>query len=611
VTVDEPCLPAGMSPNAAPRRFSWLAPASLALLVGGLFFFRLGQDVPLRSHEALLAVTARNMVLDHPVERPDGSRPNPYLVPNFNGSDRLKKTPLGYWTVAGLAHLTGGVDEWTARLPSALAALGTVLILIALVRRQADRRTALLAAVALATCAQFLISSREAVADMLMAMLVTASIASLWMGVERTGPCRFGWLVLSGAAGGLAMLAKGPVPLVVLPGPVIAAVIIVVVRLWRAGREAGGGPSRASPAGRMAGSSGRAEWAWALGGGAAATVVFLAVVTPWLVLVPEAWATLWSESVERSLGELGHKKGESVFFYLSRLPVLVAPWTIFFGWGLVLAVRRLRREAAARPWLFFVAAWFVGPLVAMSAAAGKQDHYILPILTPAAVFTAMAMRRLLAPDGPAARAGRWLMFCHGAAGALVGIGGAAIAALLMGDGAAGSPKLLHMLVPLGPAPIGVLGGISAAGGAGACALALRQRPLGSLAVLVATVAAAFLWAWPTMVGPMDRATVAADFSREVRRHVAPDQPVFTFFGASASIVYYMERDLPVLADREAVEREMAAGRPFFLIVAEKHAASLGQVGGLEAVLHREDPFRTNEGYRLFEWRCIPPAAASP
>jgi len=608
VSLDSTSTPA----RGGPR---WLAPVGLALLLGGLFFFRLGQDVPLRSHEALLAETARNMVLDRPVEQPDGSRPSPYLVPNFNGSDRLKKTPLGYWTVAGLAHLTGRVDEWTARLPSAAAALVAVLIVMALVRRQADRRTALLAVAALATCAQFIVSSREAVVDMTMAMLVTGSIASLWMGVERRGPRRFGWFVLSGAAAGLAMLAKGPVPLVVLPAPVVAAAIVVLVRLRRDGREGSGGPSRTS------GSSDRSEpsrlgravpgWAWALGGAAAATVVFLAIVTPWIALVPEAWATLWSESVERSLGELGHKKGESVFYYLLRLPVLVAPWTIFFGWGLVLAVQRWRREAAARPWLFFLGAWFVGPLVAFSVAAGKQGHYILPILPPVAIFTAMAMHRLLSPDGPAARAGRWLMFGHGAAAVLFGIGGVAIAALLRGDGASDVPRLLHTIVPLGPAPIGVLGGIGAVGGAAACVLALRRRLLGSLAVLAATVAVAFLWAWPAMVGPMDRAAAAADFSREVRRHVAPDQALFAFGGANATTVYYMERDVPALDDREAVEREAAAGRPFFLIVAEKHGVTLGEVRGMEPVVHRQDPFHPDEDRWLFAWRGGPPAAASP
>ena len=153
-----------------------------------LFGFRLGQDVPLRSHEALLAETARNMVLDHPVTRADGSQPSPWLVPNFNGSDRLKKTPLPYWTVAGLARLTGSVDEWTARLPAAVTGFGTVLILLLLLRREEDRLTGLLGVAVLATMAEFLNVARLAQADMPMTFFMTASLASLWMGVRQQRP---------------------------------------------------------------------------------------------------------------------------------------------------------------------------------------------------------------------------------------------------------------------------------------------------------------------------------------------------------------------------------------------------------------------------------------
>ena len=155
--------------------------------MAGAFFFRLGQDMPMRHHEALVADTARNMVLDRPVERADGSRPNPWLVPNFNGSDRLRKTPLPYWLVAGLSMAAGGVSEWTARLPSTVSATGTVLVLLVLLRRWTDRRTAYLGAAMLATSVGFLVSAREAQADMLMTFFTTASLASLWMAVERQG----------------------------------------------------------------------------------------------------------------------------------------------------------------------------------------------------------------------------------------------------------------------------------------------------------------------------------------------------------------------------------------------------------------------------------------
>ncbi|MGB2754040.1 MAG: phospholipid carrier-dependent glycosyltransferase, partial [Phycisphaerae bacterium] len=236
-------------PTRAPRtgRHRWLAPLGLAALLGALFFFRLGDDLPFRTHEALLAVSARNMVLDRPVQLADGSRPSPYLVPNFNDEPRLRKTPLPYWMAAGAAQLTGRLDEWSARLPSALSALGTVLILTVLLGHWCDRRTAFLGGAALATSVGFLILARSAMADMPLTLFITASLAALWMGVEAGGRRRFAWFTLAGAAAGLAVLAKGPACFPTFPAPYLVAAGIVVARLLR--------PRRPEE-------TGRAEWAW-------------------------------------------------------------------------------------------------------------------------------------------------------------------------------------------------------------------------------------------------------------------------------------------------------------------------------------------------------------
>jgi 4-amino-4-deoxy-L-arabinose transferase-like glycosyltransferase len=577
--------PDSLPPPVAPRR-PWLAAMGLLALLALLFFVRLGQDVPLRSHEALLAETSRNMVLDRPVVRDDGSRPSPWLVPNFNGSDRLKKTPLPYWTVAGLAQLTGAVDEWTARLPNAAAALLAVLVLLALLRRQEDWLTALLGAAVLGTMAQFLMEAREALADMPMAMLVTAALAALWMGVERTGPRRFAWFVASGAAAGLAMIAKGPVPLVVLPGPFLVAVVVVIYRLWRDGR---------------AGKSTAAAWGWTIAGAAVAILLFIGILGLWLIRVPEAWATLWSESVDRSVGELGHKKPESVFFYLLRLPLLVAPWAIFFVWGLVMAVQRWRRQPAARAWLAFVGAWLVGTLAALSAAEGKQDHYILPLVPAAAIFAAMAMRRLLGPTDPAnARRGKWLIFGHSAAGLIAGLGGLAVAAWLAWH-AGTAPKWLTVVALVGAMPLAVISAIGAVGCATACVLALRGRRVASLAALVVTVVAAFLWAWPTFVGPMDRSTTAAAFCREACAQAPADEPLYSYPAANGSVVFYMGRDLQVRDTPDEVRALVAQGRPFSIIVFGKFRDQLTGIAGLEEVMHHPDPVHPGEGWWLFRW----------
>jgi len=588
-------------PTRAPRTggHRWLAPLGLAALLGALFFFRLGDDRPFCTHEALLAVSARNMVLNRPVQLADGSRPSPYLVPNFNDEPRLRKTPLPYWMAAGVAQLTGRLDEWSARLPSALSALGTVLILTVLLGHWCDRRTAFLGGAALATSVGFLMLARSALADMPLTLFITASLAALWMGVEAGGRRRFAWFTLAGAAAGLAVLAKGPACFPIFPAPYLAAAGIVVARLLR--------PRRPEE-------TGRAEWGWTLGGAAVATVVFLAIALPWptyvALRVPGAVAIWRAESVGRAAGELGRE--EPFWFYWPRLLALVAPWTLFFLCGLVLAVRRARRSPPDRPWLLFVGAWLLGPLTAFSLAAGKQDHYILPIFPAAAVYTALAMRHLLAPVSPAVgRHGRRLLVAHAGAAVLVGLVGPVAYLLLCA--APGLLARIHVPAPFATAtvlgPAAILGVVGIAGGLAALVLATRRRLVAGQVVLFATFAAAFVWAWPTLVGPMARATTAAQFARQVRRIVPPDAPLFTFIEPHHTVVYYVERPLPVLRSTKDIRDRISRGEPFFLFCDEKEPGEiqpvLRDVPALMPVLRMTNPYRPGETFWLFHWPADP------
>ena len=598
IPIGEPRRPSRLG-RAVP---GWLAPLGLAVLLGSLLFVRLGEDVPLRSHEALLAETARNMVLQRPVQLPDGSRPSPWLVPNFSDTPRLCKTPLPYWTVAGLAYLTGGVDEWTARLPSALAALGTVLVVMALVRRRGDRPTARLAGAALATSGLFLVMARTAQADMMLAFFCTAALAALWMAVETHGRRRFAWLVLAGAAAALAMLAKGPVPAIVFPAPLAVAAGMMLARLVR---------SRQPRQARLA------DWGWTLGGAAAGAVLFAAIALPWLACVylrvPEALAIMKAESVDRSTGDFGHV--EPFYFYLIRLPLLAGPWTVFLVHGIVLAARRARQEAAARPWLGFLGAWLFGPLVAFSAAAGKQDHYILPVFPACAVLMAMSLRHFLAPATPQAeKAGIRIMQAHGG--------------ILMALGAAGFLVMGHLMMQLGAlpptphwpsqtvalavvekgllAPVTYVLIIFIVGGAAAAVLAVPQGLHRSLVALVATFAAVFLVAWATVIGPLDRATTAAEFGRQVRREAPPEAPLFSFADANNTVIFYAARPIAILPTAsppcggpDRVRQELARGRPFYLICYERDLEALGLAAGLAPVVRLTNPLRPSDGFRLF------------
>jgi len=577
-----------LQPNAGGQR-GFLG---LVLLVAAMLLIRLGDDLPLRSHEALVAETARNMVLERPVTLADGSQPSPWLVPNFGGTVRLRKTPLPYWMVAGLARVTGGVDEWTARLPSALAAAGTVAILVMLLRRQHDRLTALLGGAVLVTSLGFLATARAALSDMPMTFFTTATLAALWMGVERRGKARLGWFALAGAGAGLAMMAKGPAPALVLAAPCVATAWLVVARLLGA---------------RQRGENVASEWAWALGGAAAALVLLAAIALPWPAYiyahVPSAWNLWKGESFDRATGDYGHQ--EAWYFYIVRMPAFVAPWVIFFVWGLVRAARGAWREREGRPWLLFVGAWFVGTLAAFSAASGKQDHYILPLLPAAAIYTALALRHLVGPATAAAeRAGRRLVAAHGIAAIVIGIAAAALYGLFLANP---SFFLKHktpaaLVTSAVFVPVAVLGAVSLVGGAAATILARKGRRVGGMAVLLATFAVAWLLAWTTLTGPMDRSTVAARFGREVRAEVPPETPLWAYVSANNSVVFYVERPVPSLANLHALQEQTAAGRPFYLLATESDAPDLeAAVEGLEPRVRETCPWKPKEGYRLFYW----------
>jgi 4-amino-4-deoxy-L-arabinose transferase-like glycosyltransferase len=607
------------SSSAGRRRTAWLGLLGLAILVGGLFFFRLGDDVPLRSHEALLAGTARNMFLNRPVQLADGSRPSPYLVPNFNDSPRLRKTPLAYWMVVPVACVLGEVNAWSARLPSAVAALITVLLMAAVLWRQYDRLTALLGAAALATTVGFLINARAALADMPMTCFSTASLVALWFGAERSGARRFGWFIAAGACGGLAMLAKGPVPLLVLPLPYLVAAVFMVARLVRA---------------RGGGRAAIGDWLWTLGGAAAAIVVFLAIVLPWpayvYLHVPQALDIWRAESVDRSVGDFGHQ--EPIYFYLLRLPVLLAPWTVFFIYGLVMAVRRAWRRAVDWAWLCYAGAWVVGPLVGLSLAAGKQDHYALPLMPAMTIFTALAMRKLLAPlaslpgaaeeapaappGGPAdgatpgpdaepaalARTGQWLTIAHGVFFVAVGVVGVAAYGFSVGNPFFyfGLGVIERLATPAILRPLAVLGAVFIVGGVAASVLAARGRSVGGLAVLLAMFAAGFLWSGPTLIGPLDRASRAAEFARQVRQVVPEDAPLYGYRGAGNSVIFYLARPIPVLGDAASLRQKVLAGRTTYVITEDRYLPHLPTDVNLLRVLHVADPYRPGEGLWLLK-----------
>src|SRR5262249_21029848 len=149
-----------------------------------------------------------------------------WIVPTFNFQLRVDKPALLYWLQIGAFRLFG-VNEFAARSPSALAALAAVVLTYELGRRMFGPTTGLLAGLVLASTGLFCASAHFANPDALLNAFTLLTLLLCWRSLAGSGRV---WSIAGGSSAGLAVLAKGPVGLV-LPIAVIALFLLWTRRL--------------------------------------------------------------------------------------------------------------------------------------------------------------------------------------------------------------------------------------------------------------------------------------------------------------------------------------------------------------------------------------------
>ena len=144
------------------------------VVAGSLFFLGLGWLPLLEPDEGRNAEVAREMLASGDL-----------ITPHFNTLPYLDKPPVFFWLVAGCFHLVG-VSELTARLPSALAALATMLLVWFLARRMFGDGARLRAGIVLATSPLVIAFSRLVIFDMTLAFLMTLAMTSFWLADRKS-----------------------------------------------------------------------------------------------------------------------------------------------------------------------------------------------------------------------------------------------------------------------------------------------------------------------------------------------------------------------------------------------------------------------------------------
>jgi 4-amino-4-deoxy-L-arabinose transferase-like glycosyltransferase len=309
-----------------------------APLVFLLFFYGLTTTGLLLPDEPRYASIGREMALS-----------GDWITPRLWGERWFEKPPLLYWLIA-LGFKAGLSDDLAPRLPVAVLSAGFILLFFHQIRREFGEKAALYGCGILATSAGWLAYSYVAVTDIPLATTFSAALL-LSLPWVRSGGRR--GLLAAGVLLGLAVLAKGLVPLV-----------LIAPLLWIAGRR----------------------WADLLIL-AGATIV---VAAPWYILCylrnGEVFLNefIWKHHFSRFVSsDLQHV--QPWWFYI---PVLVG---LLFPWSPALALLPHATKDNRRKLLLLVIAFGV---VFFSAATNKLPGYLLPLLPPIAAIAGVRLTEI-------------------------------------------------------------------------------------------------------------------------------------------------------------------------------------------------------------------------
>ena len=339
-----------------------------------LFFARLGARA-LWSSEFRWAEIAREMLVTHN-----------YFWPTINGHVYYDK-PLGsYWLVLFSTPFTGGLNEAATRVPCAIAGILAVALLMLLVRRLYDARTAILSGVILATSFSFVFFSRHASADV---ETLTGELAALLLfnhyedrggGIWVVGL----WLIMAATS-----LTKG------LLGFVLPILVIGAYSCLRDGwAQLFEEISRGSLIDRIQRLIDRNRWFfnWYTVAGIAVGgfVYYLPFeISARMMGTQKGLAMVYRENVVRFFHPFDHRG--PIYLYVYVIFGLMAPWSALLPAALV--ETHSVRHAGAEPARAdrFALVYFWATFIFFTLSGSRRSYYILPILPAAAILVARTL----------------------------------------------------------------------------------------------------------------------------------------------------------------------------------------------------------------------------
>jgi 4-amino-4-deoxy-L-arabinose transferase-like glycosyltransferase len=372
-------------PQIRRQTLFWLVATTIVLLLG------IGLRYPWPADEPRFAQVAREMV-----------ESGQWLFPTRGGEPYPDKPPVFMWLSAAAFALIGHI-KLSFLLPSALASVGTLLLVHDIGRRLWNREVALAAVLVLVFTPQFLLQGKAGQIDALVTFWITLGCYGL-LRHFFTGP-HWGWYFTAWAAMALGIMTKGVgfLPLLML----------LPLAIWVKNPAMGGDEARV--------------WRWRLATG---LPVMLAVIALWLA--PMLWQVhshgtdemvayrdniLFRQTGERFVNAWHHVKPWH-YFLTQAIPTVWFPLPVLllvFFKPLVTLLREDRRARVLLAWVGLVLLFF-------SISSGKREVYMFPAL-PMLALVVGALWSRVRESTAAARTGAFFQgFLYLLALALAGLG---------------------------------------------------------------------------------------------------------------------------------------------------------------------------------------------
>ena len=286
-----------------------------------------------------------------------------WLLPTLNGELYLTKPPLLYWISVGFSALFGQVNEWTLRLPSALAALATLWMSYRYTFKKFGAWSALFAAQILIANVGFAMLARRVEIEMLLTALCVGALIAALEYIEA--PAKRAWIYASYFLLALAVLSKGPVAMLFVTLPLIVAAV------WTKD------------------SSIRQLLTNLTGWG-----IFLLVSLSWYAAVTwqlgfDIWATIAKRDILEKI-----QAADTAKPFLSYFGWIAVDFLLLVGLLLIRPKALFKHFADKNEWKVIITAVLI-PLLVFSLFSNKHAKYLLPIYPLIAIILGVQLGSII------------------------------------------------------------------------------------------------------------------------------------------------------------------------------------------------------------------------